>query len=105
MPARLATSATDSRDRPRISATSMVASRIRSPIASSDEPMVDTLTINVKLSTPPFTSGPLVDELLDRRGQGLLEVDELRPRRRDDDPHHRPVQRPDLGLPLDPLLR
>jgi hypothetical protein len=37
--------------------------------------------------------------------EGLLEVDQLRPRRLDDDPHHRVVQRPDLGLPLGPLLR
>ena len=43
-------------------------------------------------------------ELLDRARERLLEVDQLRPRRLDDDPDHRVVQRPDLGLPLGPLL-
>ena len=34
-----------------------------------------------------------------------MEVDQLRPRRLDDDPHHRVVEGPNLGLPLGPLLR
>jgi hypothetical protein len=34
-----------------------------------------------------------------------MEVDQLRPRRLDDDPHHRVVEGPGLGLPLGPGCR
>jgi hypothetical protein len=51
-----------------------------------------------------LTLGPLLDQLLDRSGEGGFEVDEFDPRRGDDYPDHAVVERADLGLPLDALL-
>src|SRR5215211_5945422 len=51
-----------------------------------------------------LTLGPLLNQLLDRSGEGGFEVDEFDPRRGDDYPDHAVVERADLGLPLDALL-
>src|SRR6187397_1531744 len=46
----------------------------------------------------------LSDQLFYRTRKGRLEVDQLRPRRNNDDPDHAVVERTYVGLPLDSLL-
>src|SRR5215218_5927463 len=74
------------------------------PLAYASRRPVSTPSPPGRWRSGALTFVPLPGQLFHRAGEGRLEVDQLRPRRHDDDPDHAVVDRPHLGLPRDPLL-
>src|SRR5215211_2437328 len=66
-------------------------------------PLFLLLLLRPLIGSGALTLGPLLNQLLDRSGEGGFEVDEFDPHRGDDYPDHAVVERADLGLPLDAL--